>query len=404
MLSVPVRCGAVLKCLFPFGCVSKIVPGVILVSLRLMSYDITTQAGFRPKFCPNPNCNYHKGISPDWKYKKAGYYERLAHPRRIQRFTCLHCKRSFSSQTFSTTYWQKDPELNRLIFMKTIGGMCHRQIARDLGISPETVEHHVGRIGRHCMLLHTVMMPLGPPPTNVVIDGFETFEWSQYFPFHHNLAIEKGVDFMIYFNDSELRRKGRMTKTQRTRRTELEQQHGRPDPKAIRNGIADLLDVVCTGSRQVTIDSDDHPSYRQPIRKMGDRVIHRVTPGSAKRTKDNNLWEANLADLVLRHSSANHKRETISWSKRRQNSSERLAIYLVWRNYMKGRREKERGSPTPAMVRGMLDRPLTVDDILGERLFATRIELPSRWRKYYDKRVVTRAMGRQRVHELKYAY
>ena len=369
-----------------------------------MSYDITTQAGFRPKFCPNPNCNYHKGISPDWKYKKAGYYERLAHPRRIQRFTCLHCKRSFSSQTFSTTYWQKDPELNRLIFMKTIGGMCHRQIARDLGISPETVEHHVGRIGRHCMLLHTVMMPLGPPPTNVVIDGFETFEWSQYFPFHHNLAIEKGVDFMIYFNDSELRRKGRMTKTQRKRRTELEQQHGRPDPKAIRNGIADLLDVVCTGSRQVTIDSDDHPSYRQPIRKMGDRVIHRVTPGSAKRTKDNNLWEANLADLVLRHSSANHKRETISWSKRRQNSSERLAIYLVWRNYMKGRREKQRGSPTPAMVRGMLDRPLTVDDILGERLFATRIELPSRWQEYYDKRVVTRAMGRQRVHELKYAY
>ena len=36
-------------------------------------------------------------------------------------------------------------------------------------------------------------------------------------------------------------------------------------------------------------------------------------------------------------------------------SAERLAILLVWRNYMKGRREKVRGSPTPAMEREMMD-------------------------------------------------
>jgi hypothetical protein len=35
-------------------------------------------------------------------------------------------------------------------------------------------------------------------------------------------------------------------------------------------------------------------------------------------TAQNPLFPVNLADLLLRHSSANHKRETIAFSKRRQ--------------------------------------------------------------------------------------
>jgi hypothetical protein len=77
---------------------------------------------------------------------------------------------------------------------------------------------------------------------------------------------------------------------------------------------------------------------------------------------------------------------------------------LVWRNYIKGRREKERGSPTPAMARGMLDKPLKIEEILSERIFRTRCELPPRWAEYYDRAVETRALPRNRRHELKYAY
>ena len=109
-------------------------------------------------------------------------------------------------------------------------------------------------------------------------------------------------------------------------------------------------------------------------------------------------------DLLIRHCNANHRRETIAWSKRRQASAERLAILLVWRNYMKGRREKERGSPTPAMVRGMRDDRLEIEELLGQRLFRTRVDLPTRWSEYYDRAVKTRGLERERQHELKYAY
>ena len=81
-----------------------------------------------------------------------------------------------------------------------------------------------------------------------------------------------------------------------------------------------------------------------------------------------------------------------------------LAVFLVWRNYMKGRKEKVRGSPTPAQARGMRVDRLEIAELLESRLFASRITLPGRWLEYYGRRVRTRVLERQTVHNLKYAY
>jgi len=288
--------------------------------------------------------------------------------------------------------------------MKTIGGMANRQIARDLKVSPETINRHIARLGRHCMLFHQQMMQHCPPVQDVVIDGFETFEYSQYFPIHHHVAVDKETDFFLYFTDSELRRKGRMTEAQKHRRHKLEMTLGRPDPKAIEKDMREVLEVVLKGIKRVTVYSDDHPAYRRSLRLLATQIDHRVTPGSAHRDNNNSLWVVNLLDSLIRHSSANHKRETIAWSKRRQSSSERLAILLVWRNYMKRRREKKRNSPTPAMAWGLMDQPLGIAELLSERIFRTRCDLPPRWADYYDRRVETRALVRNRRHELKMAY
>jgi len=369
-----------------------------------MATSKNTSKSWAPPFCPNPNCEHHNNSGDPWPYKKIGYFRRLTAPHRIQRFTCKTCKRSFSTQTFCTTYWQKRPDLDAQIIMKTVGCMANRQLAKDLKVAPETINRHIARLGRHCLLFHQQMM-LGSPPVNeVVVDGFESFEFSQYFPIHHHCAIEKDTDFFIYFTDSELRRKGRMTEVQKRRRQKLEMEFGRPDSKAIEKDMRELLEVVLQDQATATVYSDDHKAYLRSIKALKTQIEHRITPGRAHRDKNNSLWEVNLLDLLIRHCSANHKRETIAWSKRRQASAERLAILLVWRNYMKGRREKERGSPTPAMVRGMMDRPLEIRELLGMRIFRTRCELPPAWSDYYDRKVETRALERNRQHELKMAY
>jgi transposase-like protein len=347
---------------------------------------------------------HHNGFKNKSAFKRAGYFWKQNRKIRIQRFTCLHCGRSFSTQTFSCDYWQRKTGMGQKIFFKIVGCMANRQMARDLGVAPSTIEHHVSRLARHCILFHLKMMAGLTPPDHIVVDGFESFEWSQFFPINLNIAIEKGTDFFLYFTDSEMRRKGTMTEEQKLRRQELERKLGRPDPKAIEKGMKELLEVVLKGQEQATVYSDCHKAYPRAISQLDCQIKHLKTPGKEHRDQNNNLWEANLADLLIRHTSSNHKRETLAWSKRRQGAAERLIIFLVWRNYVQRRREKDRASPTPAMAKGLTTEPLSVDSILEGRLFRTQAELPPSWDMYYDRAVETRAIPNNTRHELKYNY
>jgi hypothetical protein len=139
------------------------------------------------------------------------------------------------------------------------------------------------------------------------------------------------------------------------------------------------------------------------FRGVSCRIAHEVTSSKERRDAKNPLFEINFLDVNLRHAQANHRRETIAWSKRRQSSAERLAIFLVWRNYIKLRWEK-RCRETPAMLKGILARRLTVADVLASRRFRTQIALWGRWSEYYDRTVRTTALPRNRHHRLRFAY
>jgi len=264
----------------------------------------------------------------------------------------------------------------------------------------------VARLGRHCLLFHTIMMEGHRIDGPLVVDGFETFEYSQFFPFHINLAVCARSWFIYHFTDSPLRRKGTMTAYQRRRRAELEREYGRPDPKAVERGIRTLLEALVPRMRldeptnPFLLHSDEHPAYRRAVKDLQNQypalqqLRHVVTSSKARRTGSNPLFPVNLTDLLLRHGNANHRRETIAFSKRRQATMERTAVFLVWRDYIK--RQAENGPPqTAAMVAGISRRMWTWRDVLRRRLFATRIDLPAPWHDYYAGRVQTAVAPRR---------
>ena len=357
---------------------------------------------WKPPFCPNPNCKFHRELHQGWHFKRIGFYRRQTHPRRIQRFLCLHCRRSFSTQTFRTDYWLRRPDILPELMTLICGCMAIRQVARHFGVSPKTIARQLARLGRHCLLFHLRQMKDLPPPRDITIDGFESFELSQYYPFHHHLAVDSNTGFFLWFTDSPLRRKGRMTPYQKKRRAELENRFGRPDPQAVRKDMRELLEVVTANSDRITIRSDEHKSYPAAMRGLAVEIEHRVTNSRQRRDKRNELWEVNLTDLLIRHSSANHKRETIAWSKRRQSSALRLGVFLVWRNYV-NRRWAKRGRASPAMELGVCTKQETAGEVLKERYFPHREGLSGRWGQYYWGEVETPALGRNLRHELKYA-
>ncbi len=358
--------------------------------------------GFTPPFCPNPCCRFHVD-SGGWRFKKKGFFIRHAAPRRIQRYCCTHCGRSFSSQTFHPTYWLKRPEVLPGLLLRVLACSGFRQVAREMGIAPTTVLRQVERLGRHCLLFHERHRPKGPLVEPLVVDGFESFEYSQYHPLHFHTAVGAHSQFFYAFTDSELRRKGRMTDYQKKRRATLEARLGRPDPRSIEREMAALIALVVPEQSAAEIRSDEHPAYPRALRRLEDRQLHhRVTSSKQPRNPQNPLFPVNLLDLLIRHSSANHKRETIAFSKRRQGAAYRLAILLVWRNYLKSVSER-RQDPTPAQRLGILERKLSVDDVLAERLFPTRIPLPDRLAQYYWRRVHTRTIANAPEHQLAYA-
>ncbi len=363
----------------------------------------TRTTGWVPPHCPNAKCVYFNTSRDRWPYKRKGFYLRQRRPHRVQRYTCLACGRHFSVQTFSVTYWQKRPELAARIFSMVIGCMANRQIARALSCSPSTVAHHIARLGRHCLLFQAQELTAIGALESIAIDGFESFEWSQYFPFHHNVAVDVDTGYFLLHTDSPLRRKGRMTPAQKTRRRTLEARLGRPDPRALERGMRELLEGIAQDRPLSTIRSDDHRAYPRAIRTLEDRPAHQVTSSKRRRDEKNPLWEVNVLDLLIRHSTAAHKRQTIAWAKRRQASVEKLAIFQVWRNYIKKRWENG-ADESAAMLLGLKDRRLRIRDILKRRLFFARIPLPRPWKAYYRRAVITRALPVNRTHTLTYAF
>ena len=358
-------------------------------------------SSFTPPFCPQSSCPYHR-CPAGWRFKRIGFYSRHCQPRRIQRYLCLHCRRSFSTQTFSTTYWLRRPGLLRPLFFRLLACSGFRQIARELKAAPSTLVHLAARLGRHCLLFQQLHRP--PVGEAVALDGFESFEWSQYFPCHFHVLVGCRSHFFYGFTDSPLRRKGRMTAQQRRRREQLELQLGRPDPGSIRHEVAALLRLCGLSRGAVELHTDDHPAYPRAFRALPSLTVHhRVTSSLERRTTQNSLFPVNLLDLLIRHNSANHKRETIAFSKRRQGAIERLALLQVWRNFIKPFSEQH-GGGTPAQRLGLFDRALTVKEILRRRLFPSHMEMPVRLMDYYRRDVITPALGRQRLHHLRFAF
>ena len=395
--------------------------------------------GFHPPHCPNKDCTYYNPeLRPQWSYRSTGPYVRASDERSFPAFQCRHCKRYFSSRTFSATYWLRYRSLFPKIVSQSVNAPGLRQVGRILGVTHATVGRHLARAGRHCLLLHRQLVQPLQLTESLVVDGFETFEYSQFFPFHINLAVGSRSWFLYHFTDSPLRRKGTMTARQKKIREELEARLGRPDPKAVETGMVQLLSPLLrhvpaqmasvpevkelkveeakdptpeaeAKVRKLILHSDDHRAYPRALKRLheeGPKLVieHRVTSSKERRTTSNPLFPVNLADLLLRHSEANHRRETIAFSKRRQGAIERLAVFTVWRNLVKRRREKKEGE-TAAMLAGLATEPWTWDRVFRGRRFVRKELLPDVWWEYYWRQVKTTILGdNQTVHELKYAF
>ena len=97
------------------------------------------------------------------------------------------------------------------------------------------------------------------------------------------------------------------------------------------------------------------------------------------------MWAADSLHQFIRHSHADHKRETIAQGRRLESIVGRLHLHAVWKNFVKRRTERHPDPATPAMWRGITDSPWIWERLLAQRLFSTREPISAHARRLYAK-------------------
>jgi hypothetical protein len=119
--------------------------------------------------------------------------------------------------------------------------------------------------------------------------------------------------------------------------------------------------------------------------------------------RDRALHTVDQLHALLRHTRADHKRETIAFGRRLNAVMERLFVATVWRNFVKWRSERRPDSVTPAMWLGLAQAPWTWRQVLSRRLFPRRHRLPGVWHELYWREWPTPVLPTNLRHRLRHA-
>lgn len=374
---------------------------------------------FKPSFCPWKDCLSHRWDS--FRYVKNGYYSRKGDCRRIQRFRCKICKGGFSQQTFSGTYYLKKPKLLKQIAAALVACGATRQIARSLGCSHTTVVHQANRIGRYALLLHSLTLKhLEYLDEGVVLDHAEFFQFCQEMPVGVATAVGSRSWFIYGLDAVPHKLGGKMSKARANRLKSFIRRHG-PLPsgsyrRSTERVLRQLMKKVRPGE-QLRLITDGKPDYRAAAQRYVDsgRLQMNVHPNPPRRLKhdprsksaavrDRAMFPVDLLHKLIRHSNANHKRETIAHGRRINAIMLRLYVFIAWRNFGKDKSERCPQGRSPGMEIGLANRILDWKQMLSRRLFPWRRKLSAMDRTLYSMKMETPAVGNNRHHELVNAF
>lgn len=310
---------------------------------------------FSPPFCPEPSCRHHHDERGSYRaFQSWGSYQTKAFGR-VPRFRCTACGKTFSVQTFRVDYWAKwvidyEDLTERLSSCASV-----RALGRTLHASGKSVQNRIGRAARQVLAFESRLASTRQPSEDLAADGFESFCVSQYFPNNIHILVGSRSQFVYECDHVTLRRKGRMTHSQRARRAKLDRLY-QPGPRDLVESFA-RIGTACLGvlsdraSPCLTLWTDGKGEYVRALKAspcvaaMCDqgRLLHRVISSRAARTQANPLFPVNYLDREIRKDLHEHVRETVCFGRNVSAQMERMTLYLFHHNFRKPHRSRGDG-------------------------------------------------------------
>lgn len=328
--------------------------------------------GFVPPHCPHADCAAH-GPTGDYGYRRRGAFVRGLDGARVQRFECLTCGRSFSSQTFRLDYRLRRPDTLEPIFIALSSKTTLRKTARNLGLGREHVARRMRLLARHARRYHGHRLELagdGRPLGNCFqFDELETYEQHRKLkPVTVCVLIEQRTGYIVHC-DAETLPARKPLKTAHKRQLErIEAAEGVRRSGSLRAVVrtVDILGRVA-GEGAIRVTTDKKASYARALqRRFAERLEHVRIDGRAERGTKSPLFPINHTLARLRDLVSRLVRQTWAGAKRRATLSDHLDVTLAFRNYVDGWRSEPaaRQGTSAAAELGVTSRRLSSREFL----------------------------------------
>jgi hypothetical protein len=116
------------------------------------------------------------------------------------------------------------------------------------------------------------------------------------------------------------------------------------------------------------LQTDEKSSYATLAPEVfGDRVNHMTTPSRLARGTFNPLFPINTTLAMTRDNLGRLRRQSWLVTKKREYLRSHMNMFLVYRNYLRTRFNRDKEGHSPAVKLGLLPRNLTVAEALGWR-------------------------------------
>ena len=205
-----------------------------------------------------------------------GSYWRADDSRRVRRFRCLKCRRTFSSSRWSACFRQKKRRVNPWVAQLLGNTVSLRATARILGLNRKTVVRKslfLGALAKAERLKRLAELTESAEKiTEIQFDEMESFERTKCLPLSIPIVVEARTRKVLGFRVAVMPAKGPLAAISRKK-------YGpRKDERAKRASelFAELVPVV---SPDAIITTDQKSAYPRWLRKHFPKAKHRTIKG-----------------------------------------------------------------------------------------------------------------------------
>lgn len=269
--------------------------------------------------------------------RSKGSYFRQDDAKRIPRFFCKLCKKSFSSSTGTPQFRQKKRRVNAPLFALLVSGVSQRRAAIILRINQKTVIRKFLYLSQQKMIEHqSFLQKLKDEHTvfsEIQIDEMETSEHSKWKPLSIALAVSENRK-ILGFQVSSMPPRGIHA------RLAMQKYGWRPDRR--KKGFCTLLKSLQEFSHEnLVIKSDEKPMYGPWIKKYFSNIKHQtfkgrrgcvVGQGELKRGGRDPLFILNHTAAMIRANINRLFRRTWCTTKKADRLLRHLYLYAAYHN------------------------------------------------------------------------